>query len=373
MNGLKTFRNKTYKNVWVLISLVSIVSLMAFMIFPLSTKRNLRAWMDVRIQADLGAFAEISIKELDAAERVFLEKKLPFVRVKIVNGRVSSTNPEMEKQYTDRIVGYLRYLEKIQKSDGLPDADLIIALDDGFDEQILEGINAPIFCISKAKSQTKVVAIPAMYLYPDHYKRFSKVSKRASQLPWEDKIEVAFWRGSTTGAFYTLENWMHSLRTRLVLYAERLPETLDCAFAGVVQSSYEVGIAMKSRGLFKEASSPKSQVQYKYLIAIDGNTCASSLKWQLFSNSVVLKNESDWIEWYDTALIPYQHYIPFQADLSDLLEKIEWLKQNDNAARKIAQEAQLFVQQNFTSGGVELYIRKLLFAYSALLKLQSTK
>ena len=74
------------------------------------------------------------------------------------------------------------------------------------------------------------------------------------------------------------------------------------------------------------------------------------------------------MEWYDTALISYKHYIPFRSDFSDLVEKIEWLKQNDRIAQKVAKEAHVFAQQNFCPEGVELYVCKLLKTYSELLK-----
>jgi hypothetical protein len=36
------------------------------------------------------------------------------------------------------------------------------------------------------------------------------------------------------------------------------------------------------------------------------------------------------------------HYVPIQYDLSDLKEKIEWLRSNDEEARKIAENSTRF-------------------------------
>jgi hypothetical protein len=338
-------------------------------VFFLPKKRNdSYAWMDDRIQTDLAAFDEIKIKDLDALESSILEKNFPYVRIKMQRGKLSHTTPLLQPQYAIRVQGYLSYLAKLHKAAPLPDTDFVIFLEDGCEEKAFDSCNAPLFCISKFKSQTKIVAIPAMYLYPKIYKTFTRVSKRNEKVPWESKFEIGFWRGSTTGKNYTLANWMNSFRAKLVILSETAPNLLDCAFTGIIQINPEVEGAMRDRGLIKQSVSPQSQVIYKYLIAIDGNTCASSLKWQLFSDSVVLKNESDWVEWYDTALIPYKHYVPYRADFSDLLEKIEWLKQNDDAAKNIAEEARVFAQQNFTSAGVDLYVRKLLAAYSSRLR-----
>ncbi len=112
--------------------------------------------------------------------------------------------------------------------------------------------------------------------------------------------------------------------------------------------------------------SPQAQVQYKYLIAADGNSFPGSLKWQLFSGSVVLRNESPWVQWYENALIPNEHYIPYRSDCSDLIEKIEWLKENDDRAQQMAIKAKEFARKNLNSKSVELYVYKLLKAYSRL-------
>lgn len=373
MNKIKSsnvFQNAIFRNSLIFICLASAIVL-AYSFFNGNT--NQREWMEGRIQMDLGAFREIRIEELDTLEGLFLEKNVPFMRIKINQGTASYECPQLQTKnplpsiYKARVDGYISYFKKIQ--DNLPDTDFIIALDDGFDEKILEGINAPVFCVSKLKSQTKVVAIPELFLFPNSLKTFEKVNRRSYAVGWDGKLEMGYWRGATTGGMYNLENWMHFLRTKLVELSHGAPGILDCAFTSTgVQSTSEAEEIMRNAGFFKKATSPSSQINYKYLIAIDGNTFASSLKWQLFSNSVVLKNESQWMEWYDTALIPYKHYIPYQIDFSDLLHQIEWLKKNDAAAKSIAREARSFAEQNFSAEGIELYVCKLLAAYSALLK-----
>jgi hypothetical protein len=213
-----------------------------------------------------------------------------------------------------------------------------------------------------------------MHLYPARYKSFSEVLKKSKLTSWKDRVEKALWRGSTTGDFYLsqgeyvrYERWEDLPRSKLVMFSKRHPELLDCSFSQVVQQPDSVQQIIKNRGLMEKGLSPKSQLHHKYLIAIDGNTCASSLKWQLFSGSVVFKNDSDWMEWYDTALIPYKHYVPFKLDASDLIDRINWVKQNDKIGKKIADEALQFALKNFTEEGVDQYIYKLIAAYSKLL------
>ena len=42
-------------------------------------------------------------------------------------------------------------------------------------------------------------------------------------------------------------------------------------------------------------------------------------------------------EFWEYELEPFTHYVPVNADLSDLVEKIEWARENDEEARAIAQ------------------------------------
>jgi hypothetical protein len=46
--------------------------------------------------------------------------------------------------------------------------------------------------------------------------------------------------------------------------------------------------------------------------------------------------------WYFPLLKPYVDHVPVKADLSDLEEKIRWCRANDDACRKIAENAMKF-------------------------------
>ena len=70
----------------------------------------------------------------------------------------------------------------------------------------------------------------------------------------------------------------------------------------------------------------EEQLQYKYLIAVDG----WAAPWErvpavLASNSLLLKQESPFVEWFYDLMIPGVHYVPVKYDLSDLVDKIKLL------------------------------------------------
>ncbi|MFI0434342.1 MAG: glycosyl transferase family 90 [Parachlamydiaceae bacterium] len=325
-------------------------------------RHDSRRWMDQRIQEDLAPFSTIQSEDLDKIEKILRNGTTPFLRIKIVNGKFHYTTKEMDLNK----IRFVSYFKKVQIKYRFPDLDGIIILCDQFDEMRIQEINAPVFCISKLKSDKKNILIPELYYYSESEDR------HGVKIPWNEKMNVAFWRGKNTGQYlgsrrYTLDNWICFPRTQLVLLSKQLPEQLNCLFSSPVQKFLmDPGVEelMREEGFFDRSVSHSEQNQYKYLIAIDGYTWPSSLRWQLFSNSVVLKSESDWLQWFDGALIPYKHYVPFHLDLSDLSEKLDWLAKNDDLAKEIAQNALSLALKTLTEEDLNLYVHKLFVAYA---------
>jgi serine/threonine protein kinase len=59
-------------------------------------------------------------------------------------------------------------------------------------------------------------------------------------------------------------------------------------------------------------------------------------------------------------LIPYEHYVPVQADLSDLLTQIQWCRDHDDECRQIAINAKTFHDTYLMKEGALDYLQKLL-------------
>ena len=83
--------------------------------------------------------------------------------------------------------------------------------------------------------------------------------------------------------------------------------------------------------------------RYKYQIDIDGNTNSwPGLFWKLLSGSPVLKvaSPSGHRQWYYDRLRPWINFVPVAADMSDLVDKLRWLRQHDAAAHAIGERGQ---------------------------------
>ena len=67
--------------------------------------------------------------------------------------------------------------------------------------------------------------------------------------------------------------------------------------------------------------------------------------------------------WFSEYLEPYVNYIPISYDLSDLAEKIEWVKNNDESAKQIAQGALELTRKIFSADFQKYYLRKEISKY----------
>lgn len=100
--------------------------------------------------------------------------------------------------------------------------------------------------------------------------------------------------------------------------------------------------------------------EYRYLIDVGGNGYSGRLKYLMFSNRPLIIVDRYYVEYFHDDMIPFVHYIPVKTDLSDLIEKEEWMRNNDSECKKIAQNALDFANKNFTK---EKILERVFFVY----------
>ena len=85
-------------------------------------------------------------------------------------------------------------------------------------------------------------------------------------------------------------------------------------------------------------------INYKYILDIDGHVGTwDATAWKLNSNSVILKSDSFWIQWFSDSYKPWVHYVPVNDDFGDLQEKFQWCESNQDKCEEIVKNAkQLF-------------------------------
>lgn len=83
---------------------------------------------------------------------------------------------------------------------------------------------------------------------------------------------------------------------------------------------------------------------YKYLLVLRGMDVGSSFYWSMNSGSVALVMEGPFETFASGHFQPWEHYVPFKADLSDLEDRVAWCRANDEACRAMAEKAQKLCQ-----------------------------
>lgn len=95
--------------------------------------------------------------------------------------------------------------------------------------------------------------------------------------------------------------------------------------------------------------------KYKIFFIVDGNVISSSHMWGFASGAVpfLISNAKCW---FSSFAVPFVHYIPIEYDLSNLIEQIEWVLENDEKASQIAQNALDFSREYFSAEFQQNYL-----------------
>ena len=156
-------------------------------------------------------------------------------------------------------------------------------------------------------------------------------------ISWENKIPKLFWRSNIHGLGYYAYD-----KEAMIGESGKKPR---CQRKMLVDYSSSDGDgwldASPSRSTKKE-----EMLKYKYLISCDGEVVNySSNVWIMYSQSVMFRIKSHYIQWYFKDLKEWVHYIPIQPDLSDLKEKYEWALSHDEECKSIAMNGREFMKQ----------------------------
>ncbi|KAJ3376906.1 F-actin-capping protein subunit alpha [Lobulomyces angularis] len=225
-----------------------------------------------------------------------------------------------------------------------------------------------------------------------------------SFIPWEEKLDVLFWRGANTGGYYhSFNDWKNFHRTNLIKFEKNFrlknPDQIidfgletnkkkktknfdlkkfffdiyknktlvDIGFHAFCQIEENVKESIKVEYGLKNSVNAKIIFRFKYLLVVDGNSWPARFQTFLASGSVILYN-GIFTDWYNWQLKPWIHYIPVKLDLSDLEEKLEWLKLNDQKAKDISINSFNLMKRFNNLKEMQCYSSLLLLEYSRLYK-----
>jgi hypothetical protein len=158
---------------------------------------------------------------------------------------------------------------------------------------------------------------PGAWMLPDPDFLGSGGHARARQAPrvqgWDDRRPVAYWRGSA----------------RDLARVE--------AVAGGLAGALDIGVI--TLGVVQQPA------PYRWALDLEGSGGGTAgLFARLLSGATLLRvaQADDCRIWLDSRLVAGTHYVPVAADLSDLGERLEWLRTQDAEARRIGENGRKF-------------------------------
>lgn len=93
---------------------------------------------------------------------------------------------------------------------------------------------------------------------------------------------------------------------------------------------------------------------------MDGTVAAYRFPYLLAGDSLVLKQDSKYYEWFYKSLKTGVHFLGVKEDLSNLVAQVKWAMENDDQAKKIALNGQKFARNNLMPQDIFCYYAVLL-------------
>jgi hypothetical protein len=220
-----------------------------------------------------------------------------------------------------------------------------------------------VFCFATRKSDHVNKFVP---LLPDYYfmsnwdERYNYIK---DDIPWSSKHSNIIFVGSSTGNSNPIENE----RIRACLWSLQSNQRRICHF-------FIVGLMrMNEREVFQTVPAlrhcylsrpvrPKQQMQYKYLLNIDGDTC----RWNpdvYFMNTLNFQTPSKDMLWYYPLLKEKEHFVEVSLDQhapNYIIKMFNYYENNPREAEHIISNANHIRNQLFTKEAGVLYTTSLL-------------
>jgi Glycosyl transferase family 90 len=162
--------------------------------------------------------------------------------------------------------------------------------------------------------------------------RFRHFRRADDPFSFEEKSPTAVWRGRLC----------NKMRIRLAEKFEHHPD-------------HDIGYAVKGTriGIDNRGVAPKrflsieEQCRHRYILSLEGNDVATSLKWIMSSNSLCLSPALHYETWFmEGTLKPGVHFAEVRDDFEDLEDKISYYEAHPDEAKEIIANAQAY-WQNF--------------------------
>jgi len=153
-----------------------------------------------------------------------------------------------------------------------------------------------------------------------------------SKYPFESKIRKVAWRGTLSDN--DSEHIYESIRWRVceTIHGLQRSDLFDVGLTKIPKHNHRAESNLTAVGGLAELIPMQDFMKYVAIMDMDGNSWSSRFGTLLCYNSVVVKVEPSYVDYFHYDLKPWTHYVPVKDDLSDLLENVAWIMDPGNEA-----------------------------------------
>lgn len=106
--------------------------------------------------------------------------------------------------------------------------------------------------------------------------------------------------------------------------------------------------------------------KYKYTLDIRGYGWTDRVKILLQLGRPVFLIDRPFQEWYFDRLVPMKHFIPVKEDLSDLIEKYEYMENHPDVYDDMIKAMAEFVEKYFAPENILGYLKEIVLKYGVV-------
>ena len=162
----------------------------------------------------------------------------------------------------------------------------------------------------------------------DSARHFKFLKKAQENNPYHAKSDILFFRGGCYQAHrkdFMRKFFDHPL--------------IDAGHVGSLKD-------LELKKWFKGKASLKTHLKHKFILSLEGNDVATNLKWIMSSNSIAIAPKMKFETWFmEGKLIENIHYLKIKDDYSDLLERLEFIRENPSLASFIIHNANEYTKE----------------------------
>jgi len=218
-------------------------------------------------------------------------------------------------------------------------------------------------------NHNNLVLIPDYYVLKSHSyaNKIKTLNKLANKLDFDTAVDEAMFRGMGSGKVIngprgSIASINDNPRLKLPLLNFLFDDYLDVGLnqhtPGVNPSDLKVAQLEK---IYDDLMGNKSQnflpieeqAKYKYILSLDGFASSWSRPQIICFTQSLLLYQTEYVQWFQPALLSGVHYRPVNYDLGNLLEQINWAREHTSEVKEIIKNQNEVAHNCFTPAKAE--------------------